>query len=104
LLFGELIPASQILGKDGALSPFPAKRALVKKAMQSVQHRVAPRPKKCPLCKKSVTKADFDGKKATYSKVARRNELGLRWQHFDCMSRDARTKGRKAGGRPRSRS
>jgi hypothetical protein len=72
-------------------------------AIRCVQQRVAPRSKQCPLCKKSVTKADFDVKKATYAKVARRKELGLRWQHFDCMSRDARTKGRTRGGRRRSR-
>ena len=52
----------------------------------NVQHRVAPRPKQCPICKKPVTKADFDGKKATYTHVPERKELGLRWQHLACKS------------------
>jgi hypothetical protein len=38
-------------------------------AIRRVQQRVAPRSKQCPLCKKSVTKADFDGKKAKYANV-----------------------------------
>jgi len=71
----------------------------VKKAMLRVQHRVAPRPKQCPICKKPVTKADFDGKKAKCARVARRSELGLRWQHLDCKSDDAR---RKRKSLPRS--
>ena len=52
----------------------------------NVQHRVAPRPKQCPICKKPVTKADFDSKKATYTHVPERKELGLRWQHLACKS------------------
>ena len=52
----------------------------------NVQHRVAPRPKQCPICKKPVTKADFDGKKATYTHVPERKELGLRWQHLASKS------------------
>jgi hypothetical protein len=64
-------------------------------AMRRVQHRVAPRPKQCPICRKPVTKADFDGNKAKYARVARRSELGLRWQHLACKS---------GGGRPRSHS
>jgi hypothetical protein len=68
-----------------------------------VQQRVAARTKQCPLCRKPVTKVDFDGKKATYAHVARRKELGLRWQHLDCMRRHAPKKGRTAGGGQRSR-
>jgi hypothetical protein len=37
-----------------------------------------------------VTKADFDGKKAKYASVARRKELGLRWQHLACRERQTR--------------
>jgi len=58
--------------------------------------------KQCPICEEPVTKADFDGKKATYANVARRKELGLRWQHLDCMRRHARKKGYSAGGRLRT--
>jgi hypothetical protein len=35
-----------------------------------------PRPKVCPLCRKPVTEADFDGNKARYTGVARRKEMG----------------------------
>ena len=52
----------------------------------NVQHRVAPRPKQCPICKKPVTKADFDDKKTIYTHVPERKELGLRWQHLACKS------------------
>jgi len=76
----------------------------VKTTMPRVQRRVAPRPKQCPLCKKSVTKTDFDGKDAKYARVAHRSDLGLRWQHLACISRDVRRKGRAGGGRPRSHS
>ena len=62
----------------------------MKKAMRRVQHRVAARPKQCPICRKPVTKADFDGKKAKYASVARRKELGLRWQHLACRERQTR--------------
>jgi hypothetical protein len=94
---------SDVLFSDHPL-PLFGEEALVKKSMPIVQHRVAPRPKQCPLCKKSVTKADFDGKKAKYGRVTRRSELGLRWQHLACISLDVRRKGLAAGGRSRSSS
>jgi len=62
-----------------------------------VQQRVAPRQKQCPLCKKSVTKADFDGKKAKYGGVAHRSQLGLRWQQLSCISRDIRRRISRSG-------
>jgi hypothetical protein len=46
-----------------------------------------PTPKRCPICRKLVIKADFDGKNAKYAKVrgARRKQFrGQRWQHIDC--------------------
>jgi len=69
----------------------------------NVQHRVAPRPKQCAICKQPVTKADFAGKKATYTHVPGRKKLGLRWQHLACKSLRVRRKGRGAGGRRSSR-
>lgn len=53
----------------------------------TVQHRVRPRLKECPLCKKPVTKAQFDGKEATYAHVRGLKGLGLRWQHVTCRAR-----------------
>src|SRR5207237_3745999 len=82
----------------------PGEEAVVKTTIPRVHQRVAPRPKQCPLCKKSVTKADFDGRKVKYARVARRRDLGLRWQHLACISLDVRRKDRAAGGRPRSHS
>jgi hypothetical protein len=67
------------------------------KAITRGQRRVAPRPKQCPLCRKPVTKADFDTMKATYANVARRKELGLRWQHLDC--RQNRRHAKRLGSR-----
>lgn len=49
-------------------------------------HRIQA-PKRCPLCRKLVIKADFDGKNAKYARLqgaARKKVPGMRWQHIDC--------------------
>src|SRR5262249_51132916 len=43
-----------------------------------------PRRQECPICRKLVTKAHFDGTKATYAHVPGLRDVGLRWQHVDC--------------------
>jgi hypothetical protein len=62
----------------------------------TVQHRVAPRVKECPLCRKPVTMEHFDDKKATYARIPGLVELGLRWHHLSCrVRRNKRTATRR---------